>query len=194
MLNRSLHAKHRISTCRYAVMPWLEKLSRGTFWLLLTFNHNNTYPAYIQPVARTNIDNIRWATGCTHWTFIQTWRRWRANQNKKQVTGAQLENTWSEKYSYDAKFYPRLTKIYFDYLKSSPTVLMDKRPKSLFNIFQDNKTPCKQAPPHLSLKALFLEYLWRLPSSMMNLIFSKKEAVGAGGWRCSRMLMGLGTV
>ena len=47
---------------------------------------------------------------------------------------------------------------------------------------------------HLSLNALFLEYLCRDPSSMMNLIFSKKEAVGAGGCLCRRMLIGLGTV
>lgn len=47
---------------------------------------------------------------------------------------------------------------------------------------------------YLSLNAVFLAYLCNDPSSMMNLIFWKKEAVEDGGWRWRRMSMGLATV
>ena len=49
-------------------------------------------------------------------------------------------------------------------------------------------------PTYLSLKAAFLAYLCSDPSSMMKRIFWKKEAVGAGGCRCSRMSIGRFTV
>ncbi len=47
---------------------------------------------------------------------------------------------------------------------------------------------------YLSLNAVFLAYLWRDPSSMMNLIFWKKEAVEEGGCLWSKMSIGRATV
>ena len=77
-----------------------------------------------------------------------------------------------------------------NYSEKLSSLSHDKRPESLFN----NCQAYTHSGAHLSLKALFLEYRWSEPSSMMNLIFSKKEAVGAGGWRCSRISMGRATV
>ena len=47
---------------------------------------------------------------------------------------------------------------------------------------------------YLSLKAVFLAYRCRDPSSMINLIFWKNEAVEAGGCRCNKISIGLATV
>ena len=87
-------------------MPWREKLSRGTFWLLLTFNHNNTLPS----IHTTSGSDKHWQRSLSHGLHTLNFYTDMAGleSKSKQVTGAQLENTWSEKYSRDAKFYPRL--------------------------------------------------------------------------------------
>ena len=53
---------------------------------------------------------------------------------------------------------------------------------------------CLGFSAYLSLNAVFLAYLCKEPSSIINLIFWKNEAVEAGGWRCNKISMGRATV
>ena len=53
---------------------------------------------------------------------------------------------------------------------------------------------CLGVSAYLSLNAVFLAYLCKEPSSIINLIFWKNEAVEAGGWRCNKISMGRATV
>ena len=53
---------------------------------------------------------------------------------------------------------------------------------------------CLGISAYLSLNAVFLAYLCKEPSSIINLIFWKNEAVEAGGWRCNKISMGRATV
>ena len=153
-----------LTVCIISRSGWMKSSPRQ---LWLTFNHKQNILAYI-----IAIQGMFWTFN--FYTFL-------CNVNKQPENGASCQNILEV----ELGFLDNET----SWIASNITMSV-WRPGYLFNSSRtktDDKT-------HLSLKALFFEYLWSEPSSMMNLIFSKNEAVGAGGCLWRRMLTGLGTV